>query len=356
LGCILLYHNNHFSPYGDITYSNLSHSLDSHVRRSNESGEFSVLSDFIIKSLDILRRGKRGWWQWCPNGTYAAGFQLKVEPISGVIDKSGVNGIKLFCAVAGSNSYLPSNEITSKVGDFGRWLNVFRCNDGFLTGLSLQVHLAPPGDDSYGATNLRMACSNPATKVLQGDGHDVGFYSPWQTCDARQAICGIHTWVEEARGEFTDDTGLVKVHMKCCDIPEPGKDCKPDDNWVERVVCTNSNPTPLLCEYIYGRGVKHTKAQENGGSKEWETMLTVGFSTTLSVAGIESSFSASYGQSVKTGLSWSSQSSDTWEEEKMVKLAFRVPGHRKQTLWQVVGTCGNFSIGSVNFRVTDAPI
>ncbi|RXN24612.1 vitelline membrane outer layer 1-like protein [Labeo rohita] len=136
-------------------------------------------SRHYISELTVSNGG--GWGSWgyrdmCAEGTYAAGFSLKVEnPIDG--DDTALNGIRLHCTdlSKGSKAYHRYTSVQSDVGSF-------QCSGG---------------------------------SILTGDGTDWGDWGSWsQTCQGK-GICGIMTRVEEPQGRG-DDTALNDVRMYCC--------------------------------------------------------------------------------------------------------------------------------------------
>lgn len=169
-------------------------------------GHFGVLFGFIVlssASYDIANQNLTNWGDWgtyevCSNGTFAQGFQLKVEESQGCgTDDSALNGIRLYCRKP--NDFLSLAQIiSSSVGQYGSWKHVFLCFPGYITGFGLRVEPELNGlHDNSAANNVRFHCSNREDFVL-GDGMAWGRWMPDQHCNEGDAICGIQTQVHEA--------------------------------------------------------------------------------------------------------------------------------------------------------------
>ncbi|XP_016380018.1 vitelline membrane outer layer protein 1-like [Sinocyclocheilus rhinocerous] len=191
------------------------------------------IQTFIMDSDPDINRKNRWWlnvyygtnWgSWgfkdiCPNGTYAAGFSLKVEQLSYGFwdDNTALNGIRLHCVDPSkgfSSSYENYASVQSEVGSWGQWTEIKWCPSGFLTAFQLRVESSQGIEDDTAANNIRFRCSRGS--LLEGDGTawgEWGYMS--RTCEGK-AICGIMTQVEEPQG-MRDDTALNDASMLCCD-------------------------------------------------------------------------------------------------------------------------------------------
>ncbi|XP_073681060.1 vitelline membrane outer layer protein 1-like [Garra rufa] len=188
---------------------------------------------FIMHSDPDINRKNRWWlvvyyatnWgSWgfkdvCPNGTYAAGFSLKVEELSDGFwdDNTALNGIRLHCidpAKGLSSSYENYASVQSDVGSWGEWTEIKWCPSGFLTAFQLRVEPSQGIEDDTAANNIRFSCTGGSELV--GDGTDWGDWGGWSSTCKGKGICGIRTRVEKPQG-MRDDTALNDVHMLCCD-------------------------------------------------------------------------------------------------------------------------------------------
>ncbi|CAG7785485.1 unnamed protein product [Allacma fusca] len=181
---------------------------------------------FTIESTEITNWGK--WFEYneCPLGSFVYGFQLKVETtMNDISDDTGLNGIFLLCSTPAARRFTyeffgpyaptpPSNAISSRVGNFGEYRNVWQCAGGsFAIGLELRSQ-EPQGIfwDDTAANNLRIHCNRG--KILEGDGEELGEWSGAALCPHGYIICGIQTQIEFAA---FDQTALNNVRMGCCE-------------------------------------------------------------------------------------------------------------------------------------------
>ncbi|XP_058613222.1 vitelline membrane outer layer protein 1 homolog isoform X2 [Onychostoma macrolepis] len=105
------------------------------------------------------------WGSWgfkdiCPNGTYAAGFSLKVEQLSHGFwdDNTALNGIRLHCIDPSkglSSSYEKYASVQSDVGSWGQWTEIKWCPSGLLTAFQLRVESFQGIEDDTAANNIR---------------------------------------------------------------------------------------------------------------------------------------------------------------------------------------------------------
>ncbi|XP_053572109.1 vitelline membrane outer layer protein 1 [Bombina bombina] len=165
------------------------------------------------RTISVSNGGRWGNWgstNWCPSGSVARGFSVKVEPTQGRGDDTALNGIRLHCVDRENNQ--KQNTITSKEGPWGYWSSTFWCLDSHLISFSLRVE-PPQGDgDDTAANNIRFTCLN--NHNIEGSGHSWGTYGPW-SLNCKDGICGIQTKVEDSQGRG-DDTALNDVQFYCC--------------------------------------------------------------------------------------------------------------------------------------------
>ncbi|KAJ8354469.1 hypothetical protein SKAU_G00220360 [Synaphobranchus kaupii] len=156
-----------------------------------------------------------GNWTWpemCPEGFYAEGFSLRVEPKQYALDDTALNGIRLYCSKPNDRTFLYSVE--SHIGYYGDWSDPQWCPSGVLNSFQLRVepHRGLFGDDTA-ANNIRFRCtSNP---TLEGPGMDWGEYGHWSRTCSGTGICGIETKMEPYQ-DGLDDSSLNDVRFHCC--------------------------------------------------------------------------------------------------------------------------------------------
>ncbi|XP_045115551.1 vitelline membrane outer layer protein 1-like isoform X2 [Portunus trituberculatus] len=151
---------------------------------------------------------------YCPQGSFAFAFRLKTEPIMLLGDFTGLNGISLYCQDKNTGKLKPS--VTSRVGRWGLWGDIFMCSEGFLKGVKMRVEQpweAPRGDKS-GANNLAMQCQDE--EIMIGDGTKRGQWGEWHLCPEKSAICGLATHVVPPQPLLTDDVSLISAAFYCC--------------------------------------------------------------------------------------------------------------------------------------------
>jgi len=160
--------------------------------------QFKVIGAFLLSILlsataqHIVSPPVTDWGDWgyfdnCPNGTAARGFQLKTEPFKGpLVDDTALNAIRFFCG----NPLDPNTRIiTSALGSWGIWGNTYACGqDGFIVGFQLRVERPGLVQDETATNNARFICSNmeDPNNYIEGDGLNFG---SWGRC--RDAIKGM---------------------------------------------------------------------------------------------------------------------------------------------------------------------
>ncbi|XP_029862841.1 vitelline membrane outer layer protein 1 homolog [Aquila chrysaetos chrysaetos] len=164
----------------------------------------------FTKVISVENGGPWGDWgdtEFCPENTYATGFQLKVEPHKGFFgDDTALNGIRLLCS---------TGMATANEGPWGSWSYPLSCGRSQrLVSFRLRVE-APRGLwDDTAANNLDITCSDGT--VLEGQGGLAGVWGNWSvSCPFGWGICGLQTRVEPPQ-RGGDDTGLNDVKFFCC--------------------------------------------------------------------------------------------------------------------------------------------
>ncbi|KAM6175061.1 vitelline membrane outer layer protein 1 homolog [Erethizon dorsatum] len=162
--------------------------------------------------IEVTNGGPWGDWAWpemCPDGYFASGFSLKVEPVQGIPgDDTALNGIRLHCTRGDAQ-----HVIESKSGRWGAWSEPMWCpNRGFLVAFALRVETAVTPGDNTAANNLRFRCSEGTE--LEGLGLSWGEFGEWSDSCSKGA-CGLQTKIEAPRG-LRDDTALNDLRLFCC--------------------------------------------------------------------------------------------------------------------------------------------
>ncbi|XP_032124616.1 vitelline membrane outer layer protein 1 homolog isoform X1 [Sapajus apella] len=165
--------------------------------------------------IEVTNGGPWGDWAWpemCPQGFFASGFSLKVEPPQGGPgDDTALNGIRLHCACG--NVLGNAHAIESKSGRWGEWSEPLWCpGGGYLVAFSFRVEAPLPYGDDTAANNVRFRCSDG--EELQGPGLNWGDFGNWSS-PCPKGVCGLQTKIEGPRGP-SDDTALNDVRFFCC--------------------------------------------------------------------------------------------------------------------------------------------
>ncbi|XP_049631575.1 LOW QUALITY PROTEIN: vitelline membrane outer layer protein 1 homolog [Suncus etruscus] len=161
--------------------------------------------------IEVNNGGPWGDWAWpdmCPDGFFAGGFSLKVEPSKGITgDDTALNGIRLHCTKG--NAERNTRVVESQ---WGAWSEPQWCpGSSFLVAFSLRVDNATTLD-STAANNVRFRCSD-GTEV-EGPGLSWGTYGNWSNSCVK-GLCGLQTKIQSPMG-LLDDTALNDVFFFCC--------------------------------------------------------------------------------------------------------------------------------------------
>ncbi|XP_031755434.1 vitelline membrane outer layer protein 1 homolog [Xenopus tropicalis] len=152
--------------------------------------------------------GPAGQWtdiEYCPPGTKAKGFSVKMKEKEGIPGDSALNGLRLYCT--SENKADGEYIVTSTEGQSGTWSNTFRCMNGFLSSFCLRVSPPKRIDDDMLA-NIKFRCRD--SLELEGSGSQRGFYGPWSG-KCSDYICGIQTKVTK-QGDV-----VIDFRFYCCD-------------------------------------------------------------------------------------------------------------------------------------------
>ncbi|KAI2644468.1 hypothetical protein H4Q32_029604 [Labeo rohita] len=200
---------NHFISmmFSLLVFIGLQVSVESLERSTNRG---------YISELTVSNGGTWGSWgnkEMCPDGTYAAGFSLKVEA-DGTSDNTALNGIRLHCLSVFhrlSNSFHDEIPVQSGVGSWGQWTDVKWCSSGFLRAFMMRVKPIKAGTDNTAVNNIVFQCNDGV--VMKVDATDSGDWGKWsKTCEGK-GICGLKTRVQGLQGSG-DDTALNDVVLE----------------------------------------------------------------------------------------------------------------------------------------------
>ena len=82
--------------------------------------------------------GSWGPSEFCPDDSWASGYQLMVEPSCGdICDDTALNSLKLFCSQL---TGVEDGFVTSKTGNFGGWNDPLMCGEAgsFISGIQFK--------------------------------------------------------------------------------------------------------------------------------------------------------------------------------------------------------------------------
>lgn len=185
------------------------------------------------KVLSVNNGGIWGEWgnpEYCPAGTIASGYIMKIEPKQFSGDDTSLNAIRLICSDPGG---IDRGRITSLEGPFGSWTSEKSCTTGtYLVDFQLQVEIGTEkktGLDNSCANYVKFHCrdlagNNNVAELVLPPG--TGFWGSWgswsETCGPNSAICGLSARTENGQGPgfgvqgSDDDTALNDVLFYCC--------------------------------------------------------------------------------------------------------------------------------------------
>lgn len=309
--------------------------------------------DFVkwIESNRITDFGTWGQEEFCPNGSYVTGVNLKIEDDQLDGDDTALNSIKLICTDL--NGVL-KKQITSSEGTYGVYRGREDCLNGLGNGFELRSdpNLGVQGDDA-GAVDFNLICANAEGKQSSHvKGGDLLGFGAWKTinrmCPAETAICGIRTQVERNQGVYKDDTSLNNVDLACCRVKHPADVCKMQRGRWETVIGCGKGITN--CKVIRSTGFTTTNQKTSSLTESVKLAEKLGFSVSAeAVMGIMRGRMETNGEIAREKFN-----SDSFEtivsqmESKNTEFSFKVACVGKAQ--ELVLACGPFKFGTKEFR------
>lgn len=184
----------------------------------------------IVQWIESTRVTNWGYWggdDFCPDGSYVTGFNLKIEDNQRNGDDTALNAIRLICTnLVG----IFQKEIVSEEGPWGYYRGRRYCPNGLANGFELRSESFQGGRrDDTAAVDFNLICANNDGTSANIKGGGILTWGEWETtnriCPPGTAICGIRTQVEPPQGKG-DDTALNNVDLACCRVPHPASTCE----------------------------------------------------------------------------------------------------------------------------------
>ncbi|CAF3358010.1 unnamed protein product, partial [Rotaria sp. Silwood2] len=201
-------------------------------------------AEFICCALDLERTDQTSELQpavgpfgdfrtyaYCPEGTWAYGFQQRVEPDQGVDhDDTALNAIRLYCRKTDGTGI---KSISSYDGEWGDWSNSVYCSDPstpfmFSAAFKIEDDQGTDDDDTT-ANGFKTRCWNGKAGSYSNvyvEGRSSGPWGKWKdeaACPEGSAICGISSKYEKSQ-DSGDDTAMNGAFFKCCSLPSERAD------------------------------------------------------------------------------------------------------------------------------------
>jgi Vitelline membrane outer layer protein I (VOMI). len=162
------------------------------------------------------------WGSWtravyCPPGSWAAGYTMKVEPNQGRGDDTALNAVALYCRDRNGRDV---TRISPHDGFWGSWGEGANCPQGqFLILFNLRVEPSQGSGDDTGANSVAFLCSNSGGKITEASNRGQwGSLGEWQGQGLLPgAICGVRAKIEAQQGTG-DDTALNNLEFTWCRI------------------------------------------------------------------------------------------------------------------------------------------
>lgn len=170
-----------------------------------------------VDTLDSGIGGQWGDWTrtvYCPPGTWASGYTMRVEPEQGRGDDTSLNAIALYCSDRQGREV---GRLSPHPGFWGNWVEGARCAPGaFLTHFQLKVEPPQGSGDDTAANSVAFFC-NASRQRIEASGGRWGRFGDWRGGFPNAAICGVQAKVEREQGRG-DDTALNDLAFTWCRI------------------------------------------------------------------------------------------------------------------------------------------
>ncbi len=168
-----------------------------------------------------LDYGKWKGMTYCPPGTYASGYGIRIEDRQGSNnsdDDSAANSVTLVCKGKDTGKVIEPLQVSPHAGFWGTW-NHAACPDGqYITGLQPRVESPQHKGDDTALNTIQVMCDRKS--VLRAHTGHFGDWKPWQHCPVHTAVCGVDLNIENKQtGSEADNTALNKVKLACCSLP-----------------------------------------------------------------------------------------------------------------------------------------
>lgn len=176
-------------------------------------------------SAGVLGVGQQKWGDWrpmadCPPGTWAIGFEQRVEPPNAKgEDDTALNSVRLVCASEDRGA--PTVTVSSHEGWWGSWASSPTCAPGqWLEQGRIRIEARQGGDkDDTAANDVQFKCSDGA-ELSAGNGTSWGSWLEYQACPEETVMCGVSIRLEEKKGSDKDDTAMNGLRVRCCELPQ----------------------------------------------------------------------------------------------------------------------------------------
>ena len=159
------------------------------------------------------------WGKWsnpvyCPPGTWAGGYSMRVEPSKPNNDDTAMNAIALYCYDRNGSLV---QRISPHPGYWGTWGEAVSCSrNNFFTHFRQKVEMRlPPGKDDTSVNSVAFRCSD-GTNLEGGNGGPFGRWEEWRfPPNHNSAICGVRAKTEPPQ-DSGDDTALNNLEFSFC--------------------------------------------------------------------------------------------------------------------------------------------
>ena len=182
-------------------------------------GQQSVRNDQVF-ARESGNGGPWGDWSravYCPSGSWATGYAMRVEPKQGIDDDTALNAIALYCSDRNGRNMA---RIVPHEGFWGNWREGANCSQGaFITHFQLKVEPRQGIGDDTAANSVAFLCRGNQRIEASGGG-PWGDWGEWQGDSQGVAICGVRAKVEPKQGPAPtqDDTALNDLEFTWCNI------------------------------------------------------------------------------------------------------------------------------------------